>query len=262
MFGSYVGAYACPCVISTEDSHREKDRPITDFAGTASNEILGVDLDFDDEPNEFVEGAIRNKDPKYWSAVLDTIKEEEERRAAKRAELNSHTLGNFKERAKAYVHKLLSRKEWKDDSKALEAVQKEGAALIEAGTWLMDSVVEKDQLIHKAQKDGKKIHMADLLSTCTIKHWEVPELRRYKGRICYRGDDTRDEYGAAAIHQDLSSSPTTIQGANANIAFGAAPGNGTSAADAVRAYVHGNPIRTMARGWQLERHAPTPVSFD
>ena len=71
----------------------------------------------------------------------------------------------------------------------------------------------------------------------TIKHLEIPELRRHKGRICYRGDDTRDEYGAAAIHQDLSSSPTSLQGANANICYGAAPENGTSTADAVRAYV-------------------------
>ena len=140
-------------------------------------------------------------------------------------------------KVKAYVHKILTRKEWKSEPKALEAVQAEGAALVEAGTWLLDSVIEKSDLISKARKAGTKIHMADLLSTCTIKHWEIPELRKYKGRICYRGDATKDEYGAAAIHQDLSSSPTAIQGANACIAYGMVPGHGTSTADAVRAYV-------------------------
>ena len=139
-------------------------------------------------------------------------------------------------RVKAYVHKILTRKEWKSEPKALEAVQAEGAALVEAGTWLSDSVTEKDDLIRLARKAGK-IHMADSLSTCTIKHWEIPELRRYKGRICYRGDATKDECGAAAIHQDLSSSPTVIQSANACIAYGMAPGRGTSTADAVSAYV-------------------------
>jgi hypothetical protein len=180
---------------------------------------------------------VTTKDPKYWESVLDTIRLEEERRAQKRSSFESLTLKDYKSRIQAYVHKVLTRKEWQADQKAVEAVQKEGAALIEAGTWLLDTVIEKEELIKKARTEGKTIHMADLLSTCTIKHWEIPELRRYKGRICYRGDCTKDEYGAAAIHQDLSSSPTTIQGANANIAYGASPGNGTSTADAVRAYV-------------------------
>ena len=189
-----------------------------------------------------------NDDPAYWTSVLDTIRIEEERRTAKRAQLDAVTLPDFKTRLKAFVHKILSRKEWQGDRKATAAVQAEGAALIEAGTWLMDSVVEKDDLVRKAKAEGKKIHMADLLSTCTIKHWEIPELRRYKGRICYRGDATRDEYGAIAIHQDLSSSPTTIQGANANIAYGAAPGNGTSTADAVRAYVQAL-LKSLVETW-------------
>ena len=46
--------------------------------------------------------------------------------------------------------------------------------------------------------------MADLLSTCTIKHCEIPELLRYNCRICHQGDDTRNEYGAVAVHHDLS----------------------------------------------------------
>ena len=95
----------------------------------------------------------------------------------------------------------------------------------------------KDDLIAKSRKSCKKVHIADLLSTCTIKHWEVPKLRRYKGRICYRGNATKDEWENIAVHQDMSSAPTTVQAANANIAYGAAPGNSASTADAERAYV-------------------------
>ena len=115
------------------------------------------------------------------------------RRAEKVKKLQSTTPDDFKSRVRAYVHKILSRKEWQGDKKAIEAVQAEGAALIEAGTWLMDSVIEKDELVRVAQAKKKTIHMTDLLSTCTIKHWEIPELMRYKGRICYRGDNPRDE---------------------------------------------------------------------
>ena len=47
----------------------------------------------------------------------------------------------------------------------------------------------------------------------------------------------RDETGAIAVFEELSSSPTAIQNANANIAFGMLPGHKTTCADAIRAYV-------------------------
>ena len=47
----------------------------------------------------------------------------------------------------------------------------------------------------------------------------------------------RDEEGALAVFQELSAHPTTIQDANANVAYGTLPGHDTEAADAVRAYI-------------------------
>ena len=55
--------------------------------------------------------------------------------------------------------------------------------------------------------------------------------------MCYRGDNAKDETGAAAVYQELSASPTAIQSANANLAYGCLPGHMTTQADAVRAYV-------------------------
>ena len=55
--------------------------------------------------------------------------------------------------------------------------------------------------------------------------------------MVYRGDCARDEWGAAAIYQEMSASPTSIQATNANIAYGMLPGHKETSADAVKAYV-------------------------
>ena len=53
----------------------------------------------------------------------------------------------------------------------------------------------------------------------------------------YRGDCAKDEHGAAAVYQELGANPTSVQGLNACLAYGSLPGNCSSAADAVKAYV-------------------------
>jgi hypothetical protein len=63
------------------------------------------------------------------------------------------------------------------------------------------------------------------------------EYHKHKGRICFRGDNAKDEYGAIAIYQELSASPTAIHSANCNLAYGCIPGHKTTQADAIRAYV-------------------------
>ena len=47
----------------------------------------------------------------------------------------------------------------------------------------------------------------------------------------------KDADGAQAVFQELSASPIAVQGANANLAYGALPGHKSTAADAIRAYV-------------------------
>ena len=70
----------------------------------------------------------------------------------------------------------------------------------------------------------------------------------YRGRITFRGDDTRDEFGAAAVFQELSASPTSIQDTNCSIAYGLLPGHKTTTADAVKAYIQA-PLRTKHPTW-------------
>ena len=62
-------------------------------------------------------------------------------------------------------------------------------------------------------------------------------LGKMKGRIVFRGDIGKDEYGAAAVYQDMAANPTSVQGLNHCLAFGSIPGNKITTADAVKAYV-------------------------
>jgi len=136
------------------------------------------------------------------------------------------------------VTKLLERSEMMIDPKAVEAVGAEGQALVQCGTWLENTVIERDELLRWARESGVDIHCGDLMAICSIKFWERDaEFHKYKGRICFRGDSVKDQYGSAAVFQELSASPTTVQAANSNIAYGMLPGHKTTQSDAIRAYV-------------------------
>ena len=138
----------------------------------------------------------------------------------------------------AAVTKLLDRKEMHSDPKAIAAVKAEAQGLLHEETWLPSTVIEKSDLIAWARKNMKKIHIGDLLLLCSIKFFEMPEAyHKHKGRICFRGDNAKDQFGASAIYQDLSAAPTSIHSANCNLAYGCVPGHKTTQADAVRAYV-------------------------
>ena len=83
----------------------------------------------------------------------------------------------------ACVTKLLDRKEWRNDPKALDAIKQEAAGLLKEKTWLEDSVIEKSELLDWANKSSKRIHIEDLLLLCSIKYYEMPESYG-KGCLC------------------------------------------------------------------------------
>ena len=60
-------------------------------------------------------------------------------------------------------------------------------ALVDAETWLENTVIEKSDLIERSKRDGDIIHMGDLMSICSVKHAEGPEHAQvYKGRVFSR----------------------------------------------------------------------------
>jgi len=161
----------------------------------------------------------------------------------------------------AAVTKLLDRGETRANPDAVRAVQKEGEALVKAGTWLEDTVVEKTELIERAKRDKDTIHLGELMPICSIKFWEMPpEQHKYKGRICFRGDNVRDEQGAAAVFQEISANPTSVHDANSNMAYGRLPGNKTTQADAVRAYIQ-SLLRSKHKTWVAVPKELWPASW-
>ena len=138
----------------------------------------------------------------------------------------------------ACVTKLSDRKEWCSDPKALDAIKEEANGLLAEKTWLPETVIEKAELLDWANWSSKRIHIGDLGLLCSAKYFEMPAAyHKHKGRICFGGDNAKDEKGAYAVYQELSASPTSIHTSNCNIAYGCLPGHKPSQADARRAYV-------------------------
>ena len=137
----------------------------------------------------------------------------------------------------ATIHKLLTRDEMRNDPKAIEAVKEEGRGVRAKDVWLDNTVMEKSDRIAKAKREGKTIHIADIMPIASIKHWESPERRKYKGRLVFRGDNVKDTWGAAAQFGALYSAPTNTQAINLAVYYGLLWGNKLTAADCTRAFL-------------------------
>ena len=97
----------------------------------------------------------------------------------------------------------------RSDPKAIKALQVEGRALADIGTWDESTVVERDDVIREARDNNETIHLGDILGICSIKHHEMQEsMWKHKGRWCFRAPTTRDEKGSHAIFQEMASRPT------------------------------------------------------
>ena len=84
--------------------------------------------------------------------------------------------------------------------KAKKAVQDEWDKLSGLKAWLLDTVSEKADVIRKAKENKETVHFGSLMALCHQKHSELSEaLRRYKGRVVFRGDNVRDEEGFYAV---------------------------------------------------------------
>ena len=121
---------------------------------------------------------------------------------------------------------------------ALAAVRAEADGLRSVPTWDEDNPREFDDVRRESRQSGVKVHFGKLMTIASIKSYELAKhLQKMKGRIVYRGDCAKDEEGAAAVYRELGANPTSVQGLNACMAYGALPGNATTTADAIKAYV-------------------------
>ena len=138
------------------------------------------------------------------------------------------------------VHTLLSWRETRTNPEAVQSIKDEMAGLQSVGTWDAENVMERDDLIAWAQANKEKIIVGEGLGISSIKNSELPPSdprRKYKGRFCYRTPTARDESGAIAVFQEMSSRPTTIVDMNLAIAYGLIVGHCITISDAIKAYV-------------------------
>ena len=85
----------------------------------------------------------------------------------------------------ATVTRLLDRGESLKNPKALEAIHKEASGLVDKGTWDLETVREKDDVIKEVKTKGERTHIGDLMTICSEKFAELEEqFRILKGRPC------------------------------------------------------------------------------
>ena len=214
-------APAMPCTpLSTEpQEHREVEQHLKHVSPLAGFEDLAVAIETDPTVNCLVSELLDHE-----RLLSQAFGHEDNNEPSKEVQ--------------AMVTKLLSRAEMLSNPQALDAVKAEADGLIKAGTWSLDSVREKEDVRAEAKRTGVSVHFGQLMTIASIKFYELAQhLQKMKGRIVYRGDCAKDEHGAAAVYQELGANPTSVQGLNACLAYGSLPGNSSSAADAVKAYV-------------------------
>ena len=210
---------AMPCgVVSSSSEHREKEQSLKHVSPLSGLEDFAVELETDPTSTQIVGQLLDVNALLAESMKIENLEPDSD--------------------IPALVTKLLSRAEMLASPEALSAVRKEAEGLVDAGTWNLNSVREHADVRSEAKKSGISVHFGQLMTIASIKFFELAKhLQKMKGRIVYRGDCARDEHGAAAVYQELGANPTSVQGLNACIAYGAMPGNCTTAADAIKAYV-------------------------
>ena len=210
---------AMPCgVVSQPSEHREKEQELKHVSPLSGLETFAAELETDPTANNIV-GQLLDVN----TLLADSLK-------IQHPEPDSDI--------NAMVTKLLSRSEMLASPEALSAVRKEAEGLENAGTWDLKSVREHADVRSEAKKTGISVHFGQLMTIASIKFFELAKhLQKMKGRIVYRGDCAKDEHGSAAVYQELGANPTSVQGLNACVAYGSLPGNCSTAADAIKAYV-------------------------
>eukprot|EP00972_Heterocapsa_arctica_P034420 5068800-Heterocapsa_arctica.AAC.1 len=90
------------------------------------------------------------------------------------------------------VARLVTAKEIAEDPKSQQAIFNEGNMLASQGTWNLDSVREKSDLMREAKAKGDKIHFAHMFAICFVKGSALPvndPEPKMKGRCVVQGSD-------------------------------------------------------------------------
>lgn len=159
----------------------------------------------------------------------------------------------------AGIHKLLEKKEWGNYPGVQEAIDSEANGLIANGTWSFNEVLSKDDLLERCKRNKEHINIASLMTILSIKHFEIPELRKLKARIVFRGDQVYTD-NALAVLREAKVTPTGMTGVNINLAFGALPYHETWQSDVIKAYTQSY-LGTKVPTWVILPWELTPKQY-
>ena len=105
--------------------------------------------------------------------------------------------------------------------------------------WDLSKVVRWDEVCKWANHNEHFAHLGDLCELVYLKGSELPvghTGRKLKGRVVFLGDRVRDQFGAAAVFEELSSSPAGMEASRFCDFYGSVADHIIEQADATQAY--------------------------
>ena len=106
----------------------------------------------------------------------------------------------------------------------------------------MTTVRPYAEVVADAKRDGQTMHFGTVFPLMVVKGQELPEghaLRKYKGRVVFRGNDVRDEDNEHAIFNDGGYTASLMSASKACDATALLPNCSGEQSDAVAAYTGG-----------------------
>jgi hypothetical protein len=156
----------------------------------------------------------------------------------------------------AFVARPVSKKEIQSSAEAQKALQKEWDKLRTAGCWDESQVREWRDVAEEAKNANKKVHVGRIFEICVEKGSELPlgdPNRTFKGRVVFQGNNVRDENWQAALFNEMSSAPASMEAGKSCDAYGLMPGNVIGQSDAEQAYIQARLGGDVATWVRLER---------
>ena len=122
--------------------------------------------------------------------------------------------------------------------KAKDAVDKERYKLErDRKAWDMSTARPKNEVIAESKRLGISYHLGSLMLMCHIKGLQLhSSMQTYKGRIVYRGDQTKDEDVDLAVFSAQGTGSSHLSAAKFCDAIARLPGNSGGDSDASGAY--------------------------
>ena len=139
----------------------------------------------------------------------------------------------------ACVARPVSRAEAARNPLAQAALLKEWDRLRVSKCWNEQGVREWADVAAEARAAGTTHHVGRIFEICVEKNAELPAdnpARKFKGRVVFQGNQVRDENWEAAMFQELSSCPATMEASKSADCYGLLPGHAIQQADAEQAY--------------------------